>query len=115
MSYITCPQLHRNLDIALALLLSASTLCCISNTAERRRMRRWGQNRGQRIRIDQSGSKRLRHEPLQFRILWGRWDRNRTCSLRFWSLLPSVQQRSGAYTSRLEVAHFDGPKYQDVH
>jgi hypothetical protein len=45
----------------------------------------------------------------------GRWDRNRTCTLRFWSLLPFVQQRSGTYTNTLEIGHFDGPKYQDVH
>jgi hypothetical protein len=43
------------------------------------------------------------------------WDRNRTCTLRFWRPLPYVQQRSGAYTSRLEMAYFDGPKYQEVH
>jgi hypothetical protein len=45
----------------------------------------------------------------------GRWDRNRTCTLRFWSLLPVVQQRSGKYTSRLEIAHFVSPKYVEVH
>jgi len=46
--------------------------------------------------------------------LAGRWDRNRTCNLRFWSLLPFVQERSGKYTKGLEMAHFDGPKYVDV-
>jgi hypothetical protein len=43
------------------------------------------------------------------------WDRNRTCKLRFWSLLPFVQRRSGEYTSNLEIAHFVGPMRQDVH
>jgi hypothetical protein len=47
--------------------------------------------------------------------LSGRWDRNRTCTLRFWSLLPFVQQRSGKYTTSLETAYFDAPKYMDVH
>ena len=48
-------------------------------------------------------------------LVRGRWDRNRTCNLRFWSLLPFVQERSGKYTKGLEMAHFDGPKYQEVH
>jgi hypothetical protein len=52
--------------------------------------------------------------PHEFRVR-GRWDRNRTCNLRFWSLLPFVQQRSGTYTNTLEMSHFDGPKYVDVH
>jgi hypothetical protein len=34
--------------------------------------------------------------------------------MRLWSLLPFVQERSGTYTSTLKVAHFDGPKYQEV-
>ena len=55
---------------------------------------------------------RSRHE---FKHKTGRWDRNRTGTLRFWSLLPFVQQRSGKYTKSLEIAHFDGPKYVDVH
>jgi hypothetical protein len=46
--------------------------------------------------------------------LAGRWDRNGTCTLRFWNLLPFVQERSGKYTSRLEITHFDGPKYVEV-
>jgi hypothetical protein len=45
----------------------------------------------------------------------GRWDRNRTCNLRFWSLLPFVQGRSGTYTKALKSAHFDGPKCVEVH
>ena|GEM_PF-5751361 len=45
----------------------------------------------------------------------GRWDGNRTCNLRFWSLPPFIQQCSGTYTSGLESAHFDGPKYQNVY
>jgi hypothetical protein len=53
--------------------------------------------------------------PHKFRLKWGRWDRNRTCNLRLWSLLPFVQGRSGKYTRCLEIAHFDGPKYQEVH
>jgi hypothetical protein len=44
-----------------------------------------------------------------------RWDRNRTGTLRLWSLLPFVQQRSGRYISSFEIAHTEGPKYQDVH
>src|SRR5262249_7268057 len=47
--------------------------------------------------------------------LTDRWDRNRTCALRLWSLLPFVQQRSGTYTKGLKSAHFDTPKYVDVH
>jgi hypothetical protein len=47
--------------------------------------------------------------------LAGRWDRDRTCALRLWSQLPFVQGRSGTYTSSLEMAHFDRPKYQEVH
>jgi hypothetical protein len=43
----------------------------------------------------------------QIQHLQGRWDRNRTGNLRLWSLLPFVQGRSGAYTSTLEIAHFD--------
>src|SRR5262245_1229409 len=46
---------------------------------------------------------------------WGRWDRNRTCTLRLWSLLPFVQGRSRTYTNTLEIAHFVGPKCQEVH
>jgi hypothetical protein len=53
--------------------------------------------------------------PRQFQGLRGRWNRNRTGTLRFWSLPPFVQQRSGKYTSTLEIAHFDGPKYQEAH
>src|SRR5262245_10805179 len=45
----------------------------------------------------------------------GRWDRNRTCTLRLWSLLPFVQLRSGAYTRGLKIAHFDGPTCLEVH
>jgi hypothetical protein len=44
----------------------------------------------------------------------GRWDRNRTCTLRFWSLLPFVQERSGTYTTGLKIAHFGALKYQEV-
>ena len=44
----------------------------------------------------------------------GKWDRNRTCNLRFWSLLPYVQQRSGTYTSPLEIGLLDGPTCLDV-
>jgi hypothetical protein len=44
----------------------------------------------------------------------GRWDRNRAGALRLWSLLPFVQERSGAYTSALKMAHSDGPKCQEV-
>jgi hypothetical protein len=44
----------------------------------------------------------------------GRWDRNRTCNLRLWSLLPFVQLRSGMYTKWLKVAHFECPKCQEV-
>jgi hypothetical protein len=40
--------------------------------------------------------------------------RNRTGALRWWSLLPFVQKRSGTYMSRPEIAHFDGPKHVDV-
>src|SRR5262249_1317634 len=53
--------------------------------------------------------------PDKFRVYRGRWDRNRTCNLRFWSLLPFVQLRSGTFTSPLKMAHFEGPKYQEVH
>jgi hypothetical protein len=35
---------------------------------------------------------------------------HRTGTLRFWSLLPFVPHRSGAYTNTLEIAQFDGPK-----
>src|SRR5262245_15069509 len=52
--------------------------------------------------------------PMNSVFARGRWDRNRTCTLRCWSLLPYVQHRSGAYTSMLEMAHFDGPECQDV-
>src|SRR5690242_15720674 len=45
----------------------------------------------------------------------GRWDRDRTCNLRFWSLLPFVQGRSRKYTMGLKMAYFDGPKYVEVH
>jgi TIR domain len=38
-----------------------------------------------------------------------------TITLRFWSLLPFVQLCSGTYTSGLEIAHIDSPKYQEVH
>jgi predicted PurR-regulated permease PerM len=44
-----------------------------------------------------------------------RWDRERPDGLWWWSLPPFVQQRSGEYTSRLEIAHFDGGKSVDVH
>jgi hypothetical protein len=47
--------------------------------------------------------------------LSGRWDRSRTGALRLWSLLPSVQPRSGTYTSTLKVAHFEDPTCLDVH
>ena len=47
--------------------------------------------------------------------LRGRWDRNRTCNLRCWSLLPFVQQRSRKYKTGLKIAHFDGPTCQEVH
>jgi hypothetical protein len=30
-------------------------------------------------------------------------------------MLPHVRERSGEYTSRLEIAHFDGTKYMGVH
>jgi hypothetical protein len=30
-------------------------------------------------------------------------------------LLPFVQHRSGTYTRRLKMAHFDDPKYVEVH
>jgi len=50
----------------------------------------------------------------QSRNSTGRWDRNRTCNLRVWSLLPYVRERSGAYTKWLETAHFDARKYVDV-
>jgi hypothetical protein len=40
----------------------------------------------------------------------GRWDRNRTGNLRFWSTLPFVHQRSATYTSTLNIAHCVGPK-----
>ena len=45
----------------------------------------------------------------------GRWDRNRTGNLRFWSLLLFVQLRSRKYTKGLEMGQFDGPKYVEVH
>jgi hypothetical protein len=45
----------------------------------------------------------------------GRWDRNRTGTLRFWSLLPHVQLHSRKYTRGLNFAHFDAPTCQDVH
>jgi len=51
----------------------------------------------------------------EFRFSAGRWDRNRTCNLRFWSLLPFVQGRSGTYTKGLKTGHFDGSKYVEVH
>jgi hypothetical protein len=37
--------------------------------------------------------------PHEFRANQGRWDRNRTCILQFWSLLPFVHQRSPEFTS----------------
>src|SRR5262249_2529959 len=40
----------------------------------------------------------------------GRWDTNRTCTRRVWSLPPFVPQRSGPYTNTLDTAHSDGPK-----
>jgi len=52
--------------------------------------------------------------PHEFSVSKGRWDRNRTCNLRLWSLLPSVQQRSGTYLNGLEMGHFAGDKYVDV-
>jgi hypothetical protein len=53
--------------------------------------------------------------PVNSKLARGGWDRSRTCTLRFWSLLPFVQQRSGTYTNGLEIANFDSPKYVDVH
>jgi hypothetical protein len=32
-----------------------------------------------------------------------------------WSLLPSVQERSGKYTKWLEIVNFVGAKYVEVH
>ena len=58
-----------------------------------------------------NGLKRNRSSPQKMRLKWGRWDRNRTGNLRLWSLLPFVQQRSETYTKGLEMAHFDGRKY----
>jgi hypothetical protein len=52
--------------------------------------------------------------PMNSRLS-GRWDRNRTCTLRLWSLLPYVQGRSRKYTKGLKMGHFDGPKYVEVH
>ena len=53
--------------------------------------------------------------PHKFRVLEGRWDRNRTCNLRSWSALPFVQHRSGTYTRCLEMPYFDLRKCVDVH
>jgi hypothetical protein len=50
----------------------------------------------------------------EFSVCEGRWDRNRVCTLRFWSLLPFVQLRSAKYTNGLEMALFDGPKCLEV-
>jgi hypothetical protein len=52
---------------------------------------------------------------LKFSVWEGSWDRNRTGALRFWSPLPFVRERSGTYTSRLKIAHFDGVKCLEVH
>jgi len=52
--------------------------------------------------------------PHEFKVLKGRWDRNRTCHLRVWSLLPYVQQRSGRYANRLEIGPLAGAKYVEV-
>jgi hypothetical protein len=64
------------------------------------------------LSTDSSSTAQVR---MKSRFSKGRWDRNRTGALRFWSLLPLVQQRSGAYTSTLEMGYFEGPKYQEVH
>jgi hypothetical protein len=62
-----------------------------------------------------NGLKRNRSRPQKMRLKRGRWDRNRTCNLRFWSLLPFVQGRSRAYTKGLKIGHFDVPKCVEVH
>jgi len=54
-------------------------------------------------------------ESLRIEAENGRWDRNRTCNLRLWSLLPFVQQRSGKYTNSPEMPHLAGAKYVGVH
>src|SRR5690348_7523569 len=51
-----------------------------------------------------SGFEHIRSKPLHFRISRGRWDRNRTCNLRFWRPLlclielPTSAKASAAYT-----------------
>ena len=48
----------------------------------------------------------------EFSICKGRWDRNRTCNLRFWSTRRTIQSRPTASTSalnpRLEATHRPG-------
>ena len=92
--------------------------CCRRNSATKRVALRYLRSCSWWYRIggkaDTLGWRDKACGPYRF-IVRGRWDRNRTCNLRFWSLLPFVQQRSGKYTNRLEMAHFDGPKYVEVH
>jgi hypothetical protein len=68
----------------------------------------WGQSTQSRLHATW-----LQHARIQG--LQCRWDGNRTGALRFWSLLPSVQQGSGTYLDRLEMGHLVDPKYVDVH
>jgi len=52
-----------------------------------------GVKEGQRT---ENGRQTICLQPHEFRVLGGRWDRNRTCTLRFWSTRCAVWHRPTA-------------------
>jgi hypothetical protein len=69
----------------------------------------WGPILGGQIDEEQqSGSRHSGLEPLQFRVPWGRWDRNRTCNLRFWRPNRAVRGRSWK-VAEPGISWSDGP------
>jgi len=58
---------------------------------------RLDQNRGQTDCYSKSGSSPRWLGPLHFWICRGRWDRNRTCNLRFWSPIQVVSHSAALF------------------